>query len=143
MQLNRSSHTEAGNYNYMISLTDIMFLILLFFMLTTAFNHANLDDESKKGLIINIPSSHNATSVSYPIKISINSQLSYFVDDEPVKVADIKNVLEAKLAQKSTSILLRIDKTVPIQNMIQIIDIAYTLNAPIAVETKQEDLPNE
>jgi biopolymer transport protein ExbD len=143
MQFKRSTHTETLKNNYMISLTDIMFIILLFFILTPSFNHSSLDDESKKGLIIDIPVSHNATIVSAPIEITINAQLSYFIDDAPIMLADIKNVLQEKLNQQSKSILLRIDKTVPIQNMIQIVDIAHTLHTPIAVETKQEDLSNE
>ncbi len=143
MPFNRSRHSEALKSNYLISLTDIMLLILLFFILTPSFNHSSQDDGQKKGLMIDIPDSHNATTIASPITITIDAQLSYSIDGEPILPADIQSALQDKLAQQPKSILLRIDKTVPIQHMISIVDIAYTLHAPIAVETKQADLPNE
>lgn len=143
MPFKHSRHTEALKSNYLISLTDIIFLVLLFFILTPSFNHSSHDDGTKQGLIINIPDSHNATALVSPIEITIDAQLSYFIDGEPILLADIQHTLQEKLAQQPQNILLRIDKTVPIQHMITIVDIAHTLHTPIVVETKQADLSNE
>jgi biopolymer transport protein ExbD len=127
----------------MISLTDIMLLILLFFILTPSFTQSSLHDHTKQGLLIDIPNSHNATTITASIEITIDAQLNHFIDGEPILPADIENALQEQLHQQANHILLRIDKTVPIQHMIYIVDIAHTLHTPISVETKPENLPHE
>lgn len=127
----------------MASLTDIISLLLLFFMLTVSFGSASLSVESTKGLTIDLPTSHSADIVVPQIQVTITAQLDYYVDNEPIQLENLKNVLQEKISQTSHLILLQIDRTVPIQHMIQVVDIANSLNAQVSVATKQEDLHNE
>jgi biopolymer transport protein ExbD len=123
----------------MASLTDIISLLLLFFMLTVSFGSTQLPTESTKGLTIDLPTSHSAHTIVSQIQVTITAQLDYYVDNEPVQLKDLQEVLQQKISQKSPLILLQIDRTVPIQHMIEVADIANSLNAQIAVSTKQED----
>jgi biopolymer transport protein ExbD len=127
----------------MASLTDIISLLLLFFMLTVSFGSASLSVEATKGLTIDLPTSHSADIVVPQIQVTITAQLDYYVDNEPIQLENLKNVLQEKISQTSHLILLQIDRTVPIQHMIQVVDIANALNAQVSVATKQEDLHNE
>lgn len=141
MRLKRRFKTNT-QFN-MASLTDIISLLLLFFMLTVSFGSASLSVESTKGLTIDLPTSHSADIVVPQIQVTITAQLDYYVDNEPIQLENLKNVLQEKISQTSHLILLQIDRTVPIQHMIQVVDIANSLNAQVSVATKQEDLHNE
>jgi biopolymer transport protein ExbD len=134
---------KANTQFNMASMTDIIFLLLLFFMLTVSFGSASPSPESTKGLTIDLPTSHSADIVIPQIQVTITAQLDYYVDNVPVQVESLKNVLQEKISQTSHLILLQIDRTVPIQHMIQVVDIANSLNAQVSVATKQEDLHHE
>ncbi len=134
---------KANTQFNMASMTDIIFLLLLFFMLTVSFGSASPAAESTKGLTIDLPTSHSADIVIPQIQVTITAQLDYYVDNEPVQLENLKNVLQEKISQTSHLILLQIDRTVPIQHMIQVVDIANSLNVQVSVATKQEDLHHE
>lgn len=140
MRLKRRYKTNT-QFN-LASLTDIISLLLLFFMLTVSFGSATLSLEPPKGLKIDLPTSNSADSVAPQIQVTITAQLDYYVDDAPVQLENLKKVLEEKISQPAHLILLQIDKTVPIQHMIQVVDIANSLNAQVSVATKQ-DFHNE
>lgn len=141
MRLKRKFKTNT-QFN-MASLTDIISLLLLFFMLTVSFGSASLSIESKKGLAIDLPTSHSADIVVPQIQVTITAQLDYYVDNDLIQLEDLKSILQGKISETSHFILLQIDKTVPIQHMIQVVDIANSLNAQVSIATKQEDSYNE
>lgn len=137
MRLKRRYKTNT-QFN-MASLTDIVMLLLMFFMLFVSFGSASLSTESTKGLKINLPTSHSADTVAPQIRVTITAQLNYYVDNEPINVENLQDVLQQKISQTSPFLLLQIDRTVPIQYMIQVVDIANSLNAQVSVATKQEN----
>ena len=64
----------------MSSMTDIIFLLLIFFMLTSSFI-------TPSGLPVNLPSSESSDIVMQEITVSITKDLQFAVNDKQVTIA--------------------------------------------------------
>ena len=132
----QSSNKLNPNFS-MSSLTDIIFLLLIFFMLTSTFVTPN-------GLNLLLPSSNSQTMVQGKVSVSITQNLEYYVGQEQVNFDDLKGAIEAALAEmedpKSTTVVLNAEKTVPIDEVVQIMNIANEMNVRMLLATnpKQE-----
>jgi biopolymer transport protein ExbD len=116
----------------MASMTDIIFTLLLFFMLTVSF-------VTPTGLVIDLPSSHSANTLSpQQVQVVITSKLDYYIDNEPVRCEELGSMLQQKISQKANLVLLQVDRSVPIQHVIQVVDIANSLQAQVSVATRSE-----
>lgn len=102
----------------MSSMTDIVFLLLVFFMLTSP-------SITPEALDLILPKAKGKTTNVQNIAVSINEQLEVYVNDKKVN----KNRLELELQKRLKSvenptIILRAAESVPIQNAVNIMDIA-------------------
>jgi biopolymer transport protein ExbD len=115
----------------MASMTDIVFLLLIFFMLTVSF-------ATPTGLLIDLPSSQSTNMLSSQIQVTITSKLEYYIDNEPIRSEELGSILQEKISQKANLILLQVDRSVPVQHMIQVVDIANSLHAQVSVATRPD-----
>lgn len=129
MALTRRSKVDSSFS--MSSMTDIVFLLLIFFMITstlvTPFAQKNLQ----------LPLSDNQTSAKPNTTISVTSDLQYFVEDEQVDFGEI----EAKLKQileinPDTYIALHVDESVPFSVVGKIRDIAIRNRYKLILATR-------
>lgn len=102
----------------MSSMTDIVFLLLIFFMLTASNNPKVLD--------MLLPKAHGKTSGIQNVAVSINKDLQYFVNNKPVATSDMESELKSALSgvENPTTIILRVEESVPIENAVLVMDIA-------------------
>jgi len=107
----------------MASMSDIVFLLLIFFMLTSTLVAPN-------AIKLLLPQSNSRAIETPPkITISINKDLNYFLDGVQVNEETLKAGLLEKLPrQESTSIRLEADKTIPVQYVVNVLDIVNTIN---------------
>ncbi len=113
----------------MSSMTDIIFLLLIFFMLTSSFI-------TPSGLPVNLPSSETADIVMQEVTVSVTKDLRFSVNDRRVERSEIKNELTALLKGKDGHVVLHIDKEVPVEFLVEIGGIAATLQANVSIATK-------
>ncbi|OOQ60148.1 ExbD/TolR family protein [Mucilaginibacter pedocola] len=116
-------HTSAMN--------DIMFFLLLFFLIASTVTNPNV-------IKLMLPKSSSGQSVSKKtINVSIDKDLRYTVDKKEVPVADLPNVIGGykKLASELT-IVLYVDRTVAIQDVVAVMDIAQKLNIKLVLATE-------
>lgn len=116
-------HTSAMN--------DIMFFLLLFFLIASTVTNPNV-------IKLVLPKSSSGQSVSKKtITVSVTKELKYYVDKKEVAVADLQPTLAnyKKLATELT-IVLYVDKTVAIQDVVQVMDIAQKLNIKLVLATE-------
>ena len=102
------------------SLTDIIFLLLIFFMIavTTMTNTNALD--------LVLPNSAGQSDQGETISVSIDGKFNYFLDQEQLPIEQLEAALQQKLAgQKEPNIVLHVAKEVPIENAVKVMDIAY------------------
>ena len=113
----------------MSSMTDIIFLLLIFFMLTASFI-------TPSGLPVNLPSARSATIVLQKVTVSITEDLQYFVNDRPINRRDLENALRRELGGREGNVTLHIDKSVPSEYLVEVAGIATSLKAKVSVAAK-------
>lgn len=115
----------------MASMSDLVFLLLIFFMLTSTLVAPN-------AIKLLLPQSNSRTIEKPPrIVISINEQFEYFLQGIQVDDDGLESGLLGLLAgQESASIRLESDKTVPVQYVVNIIDIVNSVNKKYNKEHK-------
>lgn len=113
----------------MSSMTDIIFLLLIFFMLTSSFI-------TPSGLPVNLPSSEASDIVMQEVTVSVTKDLRYSVNDKIVSRGEIKGELATLLEGKKGQVVLHIDKEVPVEYLVEIGGIAAGLEANVSIATK-------
>jgi len=121
----RSRHKVDPTFS-MSSMTDIIFLLLIFFMLTASF-------VTPSGLPVNLPTSVSTTIVMQKVSVSITSDLQYFVNTRRVERSQLEQVLSRELNGKVGVVSLHIDKSVPTEHLVYVAGIATRLKARVSV----------
>lgn len=113
----RSRNKVSANFN-MSSMTDIVFLLLIFFMLTSTLVSPN-------ALKLLLPSSSSKTLAKQTVSLSITKELDYYINEEKVQFEFIEPILLKKLSgDVDGSIILHVDKTIAVEEAVKIMDIA-------------------
>ena len=127
----RSKNKESAAFS-MSSMTDIVFLLLIFFMLTSTLVTTNALD-------LVLPNSTAQTVKKQRVSVSINENFEYFIDKEAVELKYIEAQLIDKLAgQDEQVVVLRVDKSVPVEYAVEVMDIAYRNKYKIDLATQQK-----
>jgi len=124
----RSRNKVSANFN-MSSMTDIVFLLLIFFMLTSTLVSPN-------ALKLLLPSSKAKTLEKQTISISITKDIDFYINDNKVTSASIEQELKLLIKnEKEPAIILHTDKTVAIEHVVKVMDIAYRNKYKIVLAT--------
>ena len=127
----RSKNKVSAAFS-MSSMTDIVFLLLIFFMLTSTLVTTNALD-------LVLPNSTAQTVKKQRVSVSINENFEYFIDKEAVELRYIEAQLIDKLVgQDEQVVVLRVDKSVPIEYAVEVMDIAYRNKFKIVLATQQK-----
>lgn len=120
-------------------MTDIIFLLLLFFMIASTMSAPN-------DMKINLPQSSAKTATKAQIvKIGITADGEYSISqngDKPRTIAfdDIEPALQAIHASDSTTyVALHADELVPYREIVRILDIANENRLKLVIATKVKD----
>ena len=114
----------------MSSMTDIVFLLLIFFMITSTLVTTN-------ALKINLPNSQSEAIKKQIISISITDDLRYFINDSPVEKSFLESrIREALSADDEQTLVLRASKTIPLEYAVEVMDLAYRNNYKIVLATQ-------
>ncbi len=129
----KTNNKVSAEFN-MSSMTDIIFLLLIFFIvLITTMSQTNALD-------LVLPSSEGKTDQVETVAVSINENLDVFVDKTQVSPDEVEALLQQVLADKENkNIVLHVAKGVPIEEAVTVMDIAYRneYNVVLAVEPKE------
>ena len=124
----RSRNKVSANFN-MSSMTDIVFLLLIFFMLTSTLVSPN-------ALKLLLPSSKAKTLEKQTISISITKNIDFYINESKVTAASIEQELKLLIKnEKEPAIILHSDKTVAIEHVVKVMDIAYRNKYKIVLAT--------
>jgi biopolymer transport protein ExbD len=113
----------------MASMTDLIFLLLVFFMLTSSF-------VTPSGLPVSLPSSKASTIEVQKVSVTVTKDLDYYVNEKKVSRAMLEGELKSKLGGPNGSVVLHIDKEVPWEHGVYVAGIATSLEAKVVVATK-------
>jgi biopolymer transport protein ExbD len=113
----RGSNKISPDFN-MSSMTDIVFLLLIFFMLASTLVTTNAID-------ILLPQSSGKTENRKSVAVSITRNLDFYIDQKKIRVSSLENELKAALGKaENQTIVLRAEESVPVENVVKVMDIA-------------------
>ena len=113
----RGRHKVTPEFN-MSSMTDIVFLLLIFFMLASTLVTTNAID-------ILLPKASGKTENKKSVAVSIKKDLTYFIDQKQVTTNQLEaNLIKILQQEKTPTIVLRAEKSVPVENVVKVMDIA-------------------
>ncbi|MDX6747651.1 biopolymer transporter ExbD [Polaribacter sp. PL03] len=102
----------------MSSMTDIVFLLLIFFMLTSTLVTVSAID-------VLLPKAGGKTENSKSVAITITSKSVFYIDKTKVSATNLESEILKRIgSDKKKTIVIRGDKDVPYKNVMKVIDIA-------------------
>lgn len=123
---------------YTASLNDIMFFLLLFFLIISTM----VTPAAIRVLLPNASTSEQVVTKKN-INLVITSDLHYFINDKPVAKEDIESALSAILAAKQeneeVNILLQADRSLNLQDVVDMIDIGNKLKVKMVLFTQKPE----
>ena len=124
MNLSSKNKIDAGFS--MASMTDLIFLLLIFFMLTSSF-------VTPAGLPVNLPSNKKAVMEIQKLSVTVTKDLQYFVNDKKVTRATLEGELKSRLTAPGGAVVINIDKAVASEELVYVAGIAAMLEAKVVV----------
>ena len=114
------------------SITDIVFLLLIFFMIASSLA------KSHDTIEVKLPNAKGKTENKNSISLTIDRDINFFLNGEIVKKNQIEKRILESLTNENRSIILKSEKTVPIQDVIFIMNIANknSINIVLAVDSR-------
>lgn len=114
----------------MSSMTDIVFLLLVFFMLTSP-------AVTPEALDLLLPKAKGKTSNKQNLAVSINKELEVFINSEKINRDQLELELQRRLSgEEDPTIILRAEESVPIQDAVTVMDIAKRNKYKIVLAVK-------
>ena len=102
----------------MSSMTDIVFLLLIFFMLTSTLVTVSAID-------VLLPKAGGKTENNTAVAVTITENSSFYIDKTKVSNANLERTILTKVgANKKKTVVIRGDQNVPYKNVMRVIDIA-------------------
>ena len=104
----------------MSSMTDIVFLLLVFFMLTS---------NAPNALDLLLPKAKGKSTNTQNVSVTIDKDLKYYVNNEQISAEYIEIELKKALkGQEKPTVILRAEQNVAIKEAVNVMDIANRNN---------------
>ena len=121
--------------NFSLDLTplvDVVFLLLIFFMVSTVFI------DFKRQMDISLPSSKSSapSEVLEPVKVELTIDRQIFLNGEKINLKEFESAL-SKISASKKSAIIRADKNLPYGNVIRVMGMlqsAQILDIGVAVK---------
>ena len=104
------------------SMSDLVFLLLIFFMLTSTLVAPN-------AIKLMLPSSNSKTMAKQTVTVYVNDQFQYYVDETAADETQLVDLINGKIGNDNqATVVLRSDKSVPVQYIVNVIDAVNEIN---------------
>ncbi len=129
--MNLKSRNKRSVEFSMASMTDIVFLLLIFFMLTSTLVSPN-------ALKLLLPKSSGKTLAKQSVSVSIDESLQFYFNNEPVDFNQLEGLLLANIKSEEATVVLNAEKSVPIEQVVQVMNIANRNKIKMILATDPE-----
>jgi biopolymer transport protein ExbD len=129
MNLRKKSRGAAAEI-HTSAMNDIMFFLLLFFLIASTLTNPNV-------IKLLLPKSVAGKAISKKtVNVTVSKDLTYTVNNKPMALADIPATLTTyKKRYPELTVILHTDRTVAIQDVVTIMDIAAKQNIKLVLAT--------
>ncbi len=118
----------------MSSMTDVVFLLLIFFMIASTLA------KYMETVDIVLPNATGKSENRKTVSVSIAKNLDHYVDSRKVSLGNLeREMLNALSGQQRPTIILRAEKSVPIDKVVNVMDIANKNRIKVVLAVKPED----
>ncbi len=109
-------------------LSDILFFLMLFFLIISTLASPN-------AIKLLLPKANTGKTIpKQVINVSVSSDLKYYIDKQEVTLDQLETSLLAQSAKhENPSVVLRMDKTITVNDMIQVVDILNKTKVPVVI----------
>ena len=114
------------------SLNDIMFFLLLFFLIVSTFANPHV-------IRLFLPKANSSQTIAKKqMTLSITRNKLYYLDDKPILYLDLQSELEAIKSQlPDVTIVVRADATLSIQDLVDVLQIGSNLDVKMILATEK------
>ncbi|MFP9119102.1 ExbD/TolR family protein [Flavobacterium sp. RNTU_13] len=112
------------------ALSDIMFFLLLFFLIISTLANPNVID-----LMLPKAESNNTTDKAHA-SISVTPEKQYFLDKQQLSFEELEPALAAKVAETGDkTVIVRLPRDLEVQDMVNILEIGVRLKLKFVIAT--------
>jgi biopolymer transport protein ExbD len=115
------------------SLSDILFFLMLFFLMISTMANPS-------AIKLLLPHAKNSKSIPNEIiNVSLDANLNYFVNDKKVNYEQLNDVItKEQTGMTKPTIVLRVDKTISVNDLVHVIDVVNKLKIPLVIATDRK-----
>jgi biopolymer transport protein ExbD len=115
------------------SLNDIMFFLLLFFLIVSSLANPNV-------IKLMLPNSKSAQNINkQQITISITKDKHYFIDNKQISFDDIEPLLKSRIGSlDEPTVILRLENTLTVQDLVDVLEIGNRLQVKMLMATNKK-----
>jgi biopolymer transport protein ExbD len=131
MNIKRKRHFKAEVSTS--SLNDIMFFLLLFFLIVSSLANPNV-------IKLLLPSSKSAQTLNtQQISISITKVKKYFIDNLQIAFNDLELLLKSRISSlQEPTVILRLENTLSVQDLVDVLEIGTRLKVKMVMATNKK-----
>jgi biopolymer transport protein ExbD len=124
------SRNKVSTAFNMWSMTDIVFLLLIFFLIASTMISPN-------GMKVLLPKSSQRTTGKQNISVTVTEDHKYYINTDLVKKEQLEPRLKARLsAEEKPGIILRADEAVDVKSVVYVMDIAQRNKYEVVLATR-------
>jgi biopolymer transport protein ExbD len=131
MNIKRKRHFKAEVATS--SLNDIMFFLLLFFLIVSSLANPNV-------IKLLLPNSKSAQNLNkQQITISITKDKQYFIDNREISFDDIEPLLKTRIGTlEEPTVILRLESSLTVQDLVDVLEIGNRLKVKMLMATNKK-----
>jgi biopolymer transport protein ExbD len=114
------------------SLNDIMFFLLLFFLIISTVANPNV-------IKLMLPKASSSQQLSKKqVTLSVDENKQYFIDKQPVSPENLENELKTIMdGIQEPTVVVRFDKTLTVQDLVDVLQTGAKLNIKMVMATSK------
>ena len=130
MNIKRKRHFKAEVSTS--SLNDIMFFLLLFFLIVSSLANPNV-------IKLLLPNSKSAQNLNkQQITISVTKEKNYFIDNRQIDFSEIEPLLKSRISSlQEPTVILRLEYSLTVQDLVDILEIGTRLKVKMVMATNK------
>ena len=115
-------------------MNDIMFFLLLFFLIVSTMANPQV-------MQLMLPRANSdETVIKKQVNLSVTAEKRYYIDKREVPFENLEaEIGEAIKAMDDPTIVLRVDRTLDIQSMVDVLELGMKLRVKIVLQTSTKD----